>query len=68
MEELKVERESKSTKLLSDLNFEEGLKIDGIIEIEIKQEKLKIPETTINAIKKSRENYSREILVSHFIT
>ena len=51
--ELKIEGESKATKLLTDLNFEKGLTIDEIIVIDIKLEKLKIPETTINAIKKS---------------
>ena len=49
MEELKIEGESKATKLLTDSNFEKGLKIDEIITIEIRLEKLKIPETTINA-------------------
>ena len=53
MEELKIEGESKATKLLTDSNFEKGLKIDEIITIEIRLENLKIPETTINAIKKS---------------
>ena len=53
MEELKIQGESKATKLLTDLNFEKGLTIDEIIVIDIKPEKLKIPETTINAIKKS---------------
>ena len=53
MGELKIEGESKATKLLTDLNFEKGLTIDEIIVIDIKLEKLKIPETTINAIKKS---------------
>ena len=53
MEELKTEGESKATKLLADLNFEKGLTIDEIIVIDIKLGKLKIPETTINAIKKS---------------
>ena len=50
MEELEIQREF---KLLVDLKFERGLEIDEIMETEIRLEKLKIPKTTINAIKKS---------------
>ena len=50
MGELKLKREF---KLVVDLNFEKGLEIDEIMETEIRLEKLKIPKTTINAIKKS---------------
>ena len=51
--ELNIEQESKKIKLLEDLYFEKGYIIDEIIVTEIKLEKLKIPETTINAIKTS---------------
>ena len=40
-----IEGEFKNTKLLVDLNFEKGLEIDEIMEIEIRLEKLKISET-----------------------
>ena len=36
-----------------DLNFEKGLEIDEIMEIEIRLEKLKISEITINEVEKS---------------
>ena len=39
-----IEGEFKNTKLLVDLNFEKGLEIDEIMEIEIRLEKLKISE------------------------
>ena len=62
IEELKIKAiEYKSSKLLYDLNFEKGLEIDEIMDIEIRLEKLKIPKTTINVIKEL-------IIVSHFIT
>ena len=44
--------EHKSSKLLVDLNMEEGIEIQRIKEIEIKLEKLKIPKTIVNTIKK----------------
>ena len=53
VKELKIEGESKATKLLADLNFDKGVHVDEIIEIEIRLEKLKISEKKINAIKKS---------------
>ena len=37
---------------MSDLNLEKGIEIDEITEIEIRLQKLKIPKTTTNAIKK----------------
>ena len=40
-----IEGEFKNTKLLVDLNFEKGLEVDEIMEIEIRLEKLKISET-----------------------
>ena len=40
-----IEGEFKNTKLLVDLNFEKGLEIDEIMEIEIRLEKPKISET-----------------------
>ena len=40
-----IEGEFKNTKLLVDLNFEKGLEIDEIMDIEIRLEKLKISET-----------------------
>ena len=40
-----IEGEFENTKLLVDLNFEKGLEIDEIMEIEIRLEKLKISET-----------------------
>ena len=51
-EELVIEGGSKSIDLLFDLNLEKGFEIDEIMEIEIIIEKLKIPKTTINAIKR----------------
>ena len=44
VKELKIEGESKATKLLADLNFDKGVQVDEIIEIEIRLEKLKISE------------------------
>ena len=52
MEESEIEGETKTNKLLVDLNFEKELEIYKIMEIEIKLEKLKITETIINRIKK----------------
>ena len=43
MEELNIERKSKTTKLLTDLYSEKRCIIDEIIVIEIKLEKLRIP-------------------------
>ena len=43
MEELNIERKSKTTKLLADLYSEKRCIIDEIIVIEIKLEKLRIP-------------------------
>ena len=42
-----MEIEYKSSKLLGDLDMENRIKIEEIKEIEIKLEKLKIPETII---------------------
>ena len=50
-EELVIKGGSKSIDLLSDLNLEKGIEIDEIMEIEIRLKKLKILNTTINAIK-----------------
>ena len=44
--------EYKSSKLLGDLNMEKGIEIEEIKEIEINLEKLKIPKTIVNAIRK----------------
>ena len=53
MEGLKIETiEYKSSKLLGDLNMEKGIEIEEIKEIEINLEKLKIPKTIVNAIRK----------------
>ena len=53
MEELKLETiEYKSSKLLEDLNMEKGTAIEEVKGIEVKLEKLKIPKTIINTIKK----------------
>ena len=40
MKELVIERKSKSTKLLSDLNLEKGIEIDEIMEREKNLEKV----------------------------
>ena len=53
MKELRIEmKEDKSSKLLRDLNMEKGIEIEQIKEIEIKLEKLKIPKTIVNTIRK----------------
>ena len=53
VEGLKIETiEYKSSKLLGDLNMEKGIEIEEIKEIEINLEKLKIPKTIVNAIRK----------------
>ena len=53
VEGLKIETiEYKSSKLLGDLNMEKGIEIEEIKEIEINLEKLKIPKTIFNAIRK----------------
>ena len=65
MKRLRIETiELKSSKLLGDLNLKKGFEIEEIIEIEIKLEKLKIPTTVINTIKKSiiSEEYMHHIL------
>ena len=61
MKRLKIKL--KSFKLLSDLNIEKGIEIEKIVEIEIKLEKLKMPMTMINTIKKSviSEKYMHQI-------
>ena len=61
MKRLKIKL--KSFKLLSDLNIEKGVEIEKIMKIEIKLEKLKIPTTMINTIKKSviSEKYMHHI-------
>ena len=61
MKRLKIKL--KSFKLLSDLNIEKGIEIEKIMEIEIKLEKLKMPMTMINTIKKSviSEKYKHQI-------
>ena len=64
-EELKIEAiEPKSSTLLSNLNMEKGIEIEGIKEIEIKLKKLKIPKTIAYTIKKSiiSEKYFYDIL------
>ena len=65
MKRLKIKAtELKSSKLLSDLNIEKGLEIEEIKEIEIGLEKLKIPKTTVNTIRKLiiPEKYMHHIL------
>ena len=53
MEGLKIEAiEDKSFKLLGDLNMENGIEIERMKEIKIKLEKLKIPKTIVNRIRK----------------
>ena len=53
VEGLKIETiEYKSSKLLGDLNMEKGIETEEIKEIEINLEKLKIPKTIVNAIRK----------------
>ena len=53
VEGLKIETiEYKSSKLLGELNMEKGIEIEEIKEIEINLEKLKIPKTIVNAIRK----------------
>ena len=56
--------ELKSSKLLSYLNMEKGFEIEGIMETGMKLEKLKVPITVINTIKKSiiSEKYMHRIL------
>ena len=53
-------------KLLGNSNMGKEIEIEEIKEIEIKLEKLKIPKSIFNTIKKI--NYFREIFVSHFMT
>ena len=65
IEELKIEAvEPKCSKLLSNLNMEKGIEIEGIKEIEIRLKKLKIPKTIVYTIKKSiiSEKYFYHIL------
>ena len=65
MKELRIEmKEDKSSKLLRDLNMEKGIEIEQIKEIEIKLEKLKIPKTIVNTIRKliTSEKYLYHIL------
>ena len=65
MKELEIKAiEFKSPKLLSDLNMEKGTEIEEIKEIEIKLEKLKIPKTIFNTVKKN--SYFKKMFVSHF--
>ena len=53
MKELKIEViELKGSKLLGNLNIEKGIQIEAIKEIEMELEKLKIPKTIVNTIKK----------------
>ena len=56
--------EYKTSKLLEDLNMEKRIEIEEIKEIEIKLEKLKIPKTIVNIIKKIiiSEKYLYQIL------
>ena len=42
----------KGSKLLGNLNIEKGIKIEEIKEIEMELEKLKIPKTIVDTIKK----------------
>ena len=54
MKRLRIEAmELKSSKLLGDFNMEKRIEIEEIMKIEMKLEKLKIPTTMINTIKKS---------------
>ena len=50
---LNLLRDTKTFKLLYDLNFEKGIEIDEIKKIEAKLEKLKIVKRVIGTIKKS---------------
>lgn len=53
MKELKIEViKLKGSKLLGNLNIEKGIKIEEIKEIEMELEKLKIPKTIVDTIKK----------------
>ena len=53
MKELKIEViELKGSKLLGNLNIEKGIQIEAIKEIEMELEKLKIPKTIVDTIKK----------------
>ena len=56
--------EYKTSKLLEDLNMEKRTEIEEIKEIERKLEKLKIPKTIVNIIKKIiiSEKYLYQIL------
>ena len=56
--------EYKTSKLLEDLNMEKRIEIEEIKEIERKLEKLKIPKTIVNIIKKIiiSEKYLYQIL------
>ena len=65
MKILKIEAiKLKSSKLLSDLNIEKVFEMEEIKEIETTPEKLKIPTTMINTIKKSLiSEYMHDILM-----
>ena len=56
--------EYKTSKLLEDINMEKRIEIEEIKEIERKLEKLKIPKTIVNIIKKIiiSEKYLYQIL------
>ena len=47
-EELQIEGELKTIKLLADLNIEERIQLDKLLKIETTLERLKIPKKIIN--------------------
>lgn len=47
-EELQIEGELKTIKLLADLNIEERIQLDKLLKIETTLERLKIPKKKIN--------------------
>lgn len=56
--------EIKSSKLLGDLNMEKGFETEERKELKIKLDRLKIPQTIVNTIKKliTSEKYMHHIL------
>lgn len=63
-EELQMQGESEATKLLADLNIEDGIQVDELLEIETNLQRLKIPKKQYNL----KINYLRETSVSHVMT
>ena len=66
MKILKIEAiELKSSKLLGDLNMDKRFEMEEIKEIETKIDRLKIPKTIVNTIKKLiiSEEYMHHILI-----